>query len=32
MEHAQEIAEGTVAAGEAVGDRWYVVVVDGRSS
>lgn len=30
MEHAQEIAEGTVAAGEAVGDRWYVVVVDGR--
>ena len=32
MEHAQEIAEGTVAAGEAVGDRWVVVIVDGRSS
>lgn len=32
MEHAQEIAEGTVAAGDAVGDRWVVVVVDGRSS
>ena len=32
MEHAQEIAEGTVAAGDVVGDRWFVVIVDGRSS
>jgi hypothetical protein len=32
MEHAQEIAEGTVAAGDVVGDRWVVVIVDGRSS
>ena len=32
MEHAQEIAEGTVRRGEVVGDRWVVVIVDGRSS
>ena len=32
MRHAEEIAAGTVAAGEAVGDRWVVVIVDGRSS
>lgn len=30
MAHAEEIAEGTVAAGEVVGDRWVVVIVDGR--
>jgi len=32
MEHAQQVAEGMVAAGNVVGDRWVVVIVDGRSS
>lgn len=30
MEHAQGIAAAQVAVGDAVGDRWYVVIVDGR--
>lgn len=32
MERAQEIAAAQVAVGDAVGDRWYIVIVDGRDS